>query len=73
MAIKNDNKKTLTGVVCGCDKLRIRSEPNFDSDVITTIDVNRKIKVIYENEKWYKVENYRGNTGYVCSDYINLM
>lgn len=55
----------------GSDKnLNLRSKPDANASVLTTIPSNAKVNVIDKsNSEWYKV-SYDGKTGYVSSKYI---
>lgn len=55
----------------GSDKgLNLRSEPNTNSTVITSIPPNAKVTVLDQsNSEWYKVQ-YDGKTGYASSKYL---
>ena len=63
-----------------CDRLKIRKEPNANSEIITTAKYNDEIKIIEkdaktdfvngENGKWYKVE-YENQEGYAWSKFIS--
>lgn len=60
--------------------LKIRKEPNANSEIITTAKYNDEIKIIEkdaktdfvngENGKWYKVE-YENQEGYAWSKFIS--
>lgn len=70
MMDRTSNVPIVLGTVTNCDELRLRREPNFDSEVITTIDVGTKLKLIPESDDWYKVIKFKGITGYVYANYI---
>lgn len=51
--------------------LNLRSEPNANASVITSIPAGADIKVVDKsNSEWYKV-NYDGKTGYVSAKHIS--
>lgn len=52
--------------------LRMRSEPNTSSDIVTTLNKSVAVALLDDSVPgWYKV-NYNGSTGYVSSDYLIL-
>lgn len=76
----NEEKKDVTGtvVINGYDKLNIRKAPKAGSEIITTINVGTKVKIL-DIEKatgdWYKVsiDNVTsGYNGYCMKKYIKL-
>lgn len=70
---KTKNSQVITGCVVDCDELRMRREPNLDSEILMTISVGSRLKLIKESPQWFKVIRYRGTTGYVCADYISIL
>lgn len=66
------NKTYDKGVVTGCDKLRVRSEPRFGNNVICEID--RGTKVMIDRSKstfeYYKIYTETGIEGYCQKPYI---
>lgn len=59
-------------VITRDDPLNMRSRPSTDASVILKIPKGSKIKILGQYRDWYVVE-YNGETGYVRSDYINLI
>lgn len=58
-----------TGVV-DADGLRIRSEPNTDSNVVVMVYQGGQVDVLEaEKDGWYKVE-YNGKVGYMSADFL---
>lgn len=50
--------------------LRMRSEPNTSSAIVTTLNKSVAVALLDDNVPgWYKI-NYNGSTGYVSSDYL---
>lgn len=50
--------------------LRMRSEPNTSSDIVTTLNKSVAVALLDDSVPgWYKI-NYNGSTGYVSSDYL---
>ena len=63
-----EDKKTY-GIVCGCDKLRLRAEPNVDSRIKhTRVIIDENIT----NDEWAYVETEFGSIGYCMKNYIDL-
>ena len=68
----NDKPSTSIGKGITTANVNLRKSASTSSSIITTIPKNTSIQVISKfNSGWYKVE-YKGNTGYVSSKYINL-
>lgn len=69
---KNDGIKIL-GVVESCGQLRVRKEPNKESDVVATIPVGTIVEL--ENDEvidgFYAVHTEAGD-GYCMADYIHI-
>lgn len=60
----------LTGTTT--DSLRLRSEPNTSSSILTTAPKGASVSVVEETgDGWYKVE-YNGQTGYMSADYLTV-
>lgn len=50
--------------------LRMRSEPNTSSAIVTTLNKSVAVALLDDSVPgWYKI-NYNGSTGYVSSDYL---
>ena len=67
-----EDKKTY-GIVCGCDKLRLRAEPNV-SRIISELPKHTRV-IIDENitnDEWVYVETEFGSVGYCMKNYIDL-
>lgn len=45
--------------------VNVRKEPNTDSDIVETLDINTLVSYIVYNDKWVKVDN-----GYIYFEYI---
>ena len=58
-----------TGYV-STDGLRVRKGPSTDTEEITSLSKNDKVKVIGQSGKWYKID-LNGKTGYVSAKYIS--
>lgn len=57
--------------VVNCDKLRVRSEPSTDAEVVTLI--SKGTKMIFKNkydDTWSQVQTLTGRNGYVMSKFI---
>ena len=67
---KSDFNPYVIGTVVNCDALRIRREPSFDSEILSIIDAGTRLKLLPENNEWYKVSKFKGVTGYVAANYV---
>lgn len=59
------------GVVTGSD-VRMRSGPSTNKSVVKTLDKDAVVDIIGINNGWYKVV-HGGNTGYMRSDFVNIV
>lgn len=68
--VKAENFNAV-GSLTGSD-IRLRSEPSTAGNILGTYSDGTVMSVIGINNGWYKVE-YAGNTGYIRSDFINII
>lgn len=61
-----------TGVVTGCGKLRVRSEPRFGNNVVCEIDQGTKVMINKSEStfEYYKIYTETGIEGYCQKTYI---
>ena len=52
--------------------LRVRKEPNYDSENIGYLASCEEVKVLDETEGWLKIEYDEGSEGYIDSAYANI-
>jgi len=64
------SKAAIKGKIIA-DNIRLRSEANTDSKILTLVSINDEVDVIEKDGDWYKIE-YKGKTGYIKSDFIKL-
>lgn len=60
---KNTAKKTMTVVNCG--SLRIRKEPNLNSEVLGTVGHDEVVEVLAEDDKWITTKD-----GYMLKEFL---
>lgn len=62
------------GEVSGCGKLRMRKNPNSESDVVCEIKAGTKVLIDEEGstDKYYKVYTEAGTEGYCLKEYITV-
>lgn len=60
-------KTQVIGVVCNCDQLNVRKEPNKNATVIDIVKAGTEFKIEGESGIFYKVDK-----GYVMKDYISV-
>jgi len=58
-----------TGYV-SADGLRVRKGPSTDTEEITSLSKNHKVKIIGQSGKWYKIE-LDGEIGYISAKYVS--
>lgn len=72
--IKNEeNKETkVYGIVCGCDKLRLRVIPNLDGSIIAELPKHTRVIIDEDSsdDEWAYVETEFGDFGYCMKNYI---
>ena len=56
-------KKTMAVVNCGA--LRIRKEPNLNSEVLGTVGLNEVVEVLDEDENWVTTKD-----GYMLKEFL---
>lgn len=64
------SKATIQGKV-KADNIRLRSEANAESKILTLISINEQVEVIEKQGEWYKIE-YKGDTGYIKTEFVDL-
>lgn len=73
--IKNEeNKETkVYGIVCGCDKLRLRVIPNLDGSIIAELPKHTRVIIDEDSsdDEWAYVETEFGDFGYCMKNYID--
>lgn len=73
--IKNEeNKETkVYGIVCGCDKLRLRAVPNLDGSIIAELPKHARVIIDEDSsdDEWAYVETEFGDFGYCMKNYID--
>ena len=57
---------TITGIT-----VRLREEPSTSAKILDNLDQDNKVEVIEKENDWYKI-SYKGKTGYVYGEYINV-
>lgn len=68
---KDTGNNTVTGKVkVNTSGVRIRKEPNTDSEVLATVYVGEKLEFIEKANDWSKIK-YKDMTGYIKSEYLN--
>lgn len=60
----------LRGVVTGVDQLRVREKP--EGNVLYLISKDSIVKILEDNDSWYKVETAPGRQGFVMKQFIKV-
>ena len=63
---------TQKGVVNGCEKLNVRTNPTIDSEVVCVINKNDEIIIEEALDDWYSVTTKDGDEGYCMSKFITV-
>ena len=68
-------KKEIAGIVTNCVRLNVRKEPDFDADVLCTIDVSTNLIIDEEEstDEFYKICTSAGIEGYCVKTYITIV
>jgi hypothetical protein len=67
-----NNKQKYIGIVTNCEALRIRKEPNVDSEILNVIKKMSKVDILDESDEYfYKIKSIGTNTeGYCMKKFI---
>ena len=63
---------TQKGVVNGCEKLNVRTNPTIDSEVVCVINKNDEVIIEEALGDWYSVTTKDGDEGYCMSKFITV-
>ena len=68
-------KKEIAGIVTNCVRLNLRKEPDFDADILCTIDVSTNLIIDEEEstDEFYKICTSAGIEGYCVKTYITIV
>ena len=68
-------KKEIAGIVTNCVRLNVRKEPNFDADILCTIDVSTNLIIDEEEstDEFYKICTSAGIEVYCVKTYITIV
>jgi len=61
----------LIRAVVSTGRLRLRSEPSRDSEIIMTLSGGTSVEVLYQLQNWVRVY-FEGNIGYLKMDYVRI-
>jgi uncharacterized protein YgiM (DUF1202 family) len=61
-----------TGVVTGCEKLRVRKGPSKQNNVAAIVGKGREVVIEEELQDWYKVRIAGGIVGYCMAEFITV-
>ena len=72
---ESEAKKEIAGIVTNCVRLNVRKEPDFDADILCTIDVSTNIIIDEEEstDEFYKICTSAGIEGYCVKTYITIV
>lgn len=62
------------GMVSNCESLRLREEPNTNSNILAILDAKTLLLIDSEGstEDFYKVYTEQGLSGYCMKDYVSI-
>ena len=72
VAVSDPNRVKMATIKTDDGVLRVRKEPNYDSENIGYLASCEEVKVLDETEGWLKIEYNEGNEGYIDSAYANI-
>jgi hypothetical protein len=61
----------VLGVPAGCERLRIRKEPNVNSEILKVIDKHTVVKILEPVDDWFKVQETE-TIGYCMTKFIEI-
>lgn len=66
--------KLTTGIVTGCSKLNVRSEPETTADILCVLNSGSEVKIDRANstEEWFKITNAAGIDGYCMRKFVKI-
>ena len=66
--------KLTTGIVSGCSKLNVRTEPETIADVLCILDAGSEMKIdtAKSNKDWFKVTTASGVDGYCMRKFVKI-
>ena len=72
VAVSDPNGVKMATIETDDGVLRVRKEPNYDSENIGYLAPCEEVKVLDETEGWLKIEYDEGSEGYIDSAYANI-
>lgn len=72
VAVSDPNGVKMATIKIDDGVLRVRKEPNYDSENIGYLASCEEVKILDETEGWLKIEYHEGNEGYIDSSYANI-
>lgn len=72
--VEEDTNRTLLGNIASCNKLRVRSLPEKDSEVLLLIDRDTEFAIdeSESTEEFYKIYTASGIEGYCVRKFIEV-
>ena len=58
-------ERTLITKSSDLDLVNVRKDPNSKSTIVNELDDNEKVRVTGKNGDWYRVQDSKGNKGYI--------
>ena len=58
-------ERTLITKSSDLDLVNVRKDPNSKSAIVNELDDNEKVRVTGKNRDWYRVQDSKGNKGYI--------
>ena len=58
-------ERTLITKSTDLDLVNVRKDPNSKSAIVNELDDNEKVRVTGKNGDWYRVQDSKGNKGYI--------
>ncbi len=73
LSVKNKYTNSNIGIVNSDNGLRLRSQPNTSSDVLTVLKFNEQVYILEENyNNWYKVRTKDGQEGFCFAEFLTI-
>lgn len=68
--VKTTGPETINGVIVNSLFVKVRKEPNFESETVETLNKGMKVKILEKGKDFWKVSTSLNDVAYIASDFI---
>ena len=73
LSVKNEYTNSNIGVVTSDNGLRLRSQPNTNSNVLAVLNFDEQVAILSEDyNNWYKVKTQNGQVGFCFAEFLKI-